>query len=339
MQRLVVVAAAGLAAFAGAGCGSDAAGLDAGARLEVAVHGLRPIDAATEGMYELWAHPRTGAPISLGTVSIAGDPTIVTVELPSGDIASMSLTVEPPGDVSSDPSASVLMAGAIGASGGRMVIEKSVTDGRPLQPEPGHHSLFTSSNNVELGYPSFENSGLWLFSISVQVNKHRTREVKLTPLLRGWLYEGWIVRDFGTPGAIWISYGKFRPDPLSLLTSRDHTGSGLFSGDEDFVNGGVEDVPGDEWTTKRIAGTFGLDLPHGLDVPLALDAVDPATGEAVWSHVITIEPAFDETEPLTTERPFALRPYRNAIGAGSAALPRKILYQDNDPYAVVRAAP
>ncbi len=307
--------------------------------MELRVTGLRSLDPATEGSYELWVHPASGDPVSAGrfTVAAAGE-AVVAFEMPVRDPLSMAITVEPPGDGDARPSSQELLNGAFRRGFARLVIEESVTDGRPLVREPGHHSLFTSSNNVELGYPSFEDAGLWLFSISVAVNEHGTREVHLTPLQRGWLYEGWIVYRQGTPDETWLSYGKFRPDPYGLLTSRDNTGSGVFSGDADYLNGGVEDVPGEEWTTTRVARHFGLDLPEGLTLPLDLDAVDAVTGEAVWHHMITIEPAFDEDEPLTAERPFMLRPYRNGVGAGGPGVPRKIIYLDNDPTGEARPA-
>ena len=323
-----------------AGCSEAPAGLAAGSRMELVVERLRPLDPAREGSYELWLYSAAGDPVSGGRFELgatdAGAPASVAFDLPVADPSRIVVTVEPLGDADGRPSPHALLGGRFDGRTARLSIAGSVTDGRPLESEPGHHSLFTTSNNVEFGYPSLEHSGLWLFSISVLVNKHRTREVKLTPLQRGWLYEGWIVYRQGTPDEVWISYGKYRPDPYGLLTSRDNTGSGPFSGDDDYVNGGVEDVPGDEWTTTRIADHFGLRLPGGLQVPLILNAVEAATGAAVWHHAITIEPAFDEDEPLTGERPFLLRPYRNAIGAGGPGVPRKILYLGNDPFGEAR---
>jgi hypothetical protein len=150
------------------------------------------------------------------------------------------------------------------------------------------------------------------------------------------MYEGWAVRDLGGDDEVWLSYGKFRPDWQGLLTSRDDTGSGPFSGDADYLNAGVEDVPGEEWNTTRVAAQLGLTLPGGLTPPLELDAVDPATGEAVWTHVITIEPSFDEGEPLLTGTPFMVRPYGNPIGAGRAGDPRRIELREEAPSGRVR---
>ncbi len=330
-----------LVALATVGCDGPA-GLVAGTNMQLTVEGLRPLDPSSEGTYELWMYPTAGAPLSAGRFRLPSDtrddePASIPFNLPLGSSARIAVTVEPPGDADGGPSSAELLSGWFDGRTARLTIEGSVTDGRPLQRAPGHHSLFTSSNNVELGYPSFENAGLWLFSISVAVNPHKTREVKLTPLSRGWLYEGWIVYRAGTANERWISYGKFRPDIHSLLTSRDNTGSGAFSGDEDFLISGVEDVPGEEWTTPRVAELLDLRMPYGFVLPLALDAVDAGTGEAVWHHAITIEPAWEENESLTTERPFVLRPYRNPIGAGGPGLPRRLVYLDNAPAAYIRA--
>lgn len=319
------------------GCDDGPTAVDAGTELELTVHGLRPLNPATEGRYELWAINSGGAATSAGRFDVGtGSETRVSFTLPIGDASTLRVTVEPPGDTDEEPSEQVLLAGALRGGAANLTILGAVTDGRPLERDPGHHSLFTTSNNVAEGYPSMENAGLWLFSISSTVNKHQSREVKLTPLRRSWFYEGWIVRHLGRSDEVWIPYGKFRPDQLGLLTSRDNTGSGFFSGDADYVNGGVEDAPGDEWTTTRVAAQLGLEVPGDLSLPLALDSVDAVTGVAEWYHVITIEPGFDEFEPPLTDQPFLLRPYRNPVGAGPPGDPREILYQDNDPSGEVR---
>ena len=300
------------------------------------ITGLRAPDPAAEGAFELWVLGSDGSATSAGRVpaDVSWDPLVLEFEVPEGGAERVVLTLEPPGDDDGAPSRYEVLAGAFDGRRARLSLEEGVTDGRPFVPEPGHHSLFTSSNNYAEGYPSAENAGVWLFSIYVAVNPHGSREVHLTPLDRAWTYEGWIVYRPGSEDETWISYGKYRPDLYGLLTSRDNTGSGPFSGDEDFRNGGVEDVPGDEWT----ANPLGLDLPEQLALPLALDALDPVTGEALWHHAITVEPAFDETEPLTTERPFMIRPYSNPIGEGRPGDPRKILYRGGNPEGTVAPA-
>lgn len=313
-----------------AGCDSSPGGVEPGTTVEMAFTDLRSLDPVTEGGYQAWAYTADGTPHSLGRFNLAPDGR-VELAVPVSGVERFAITLEPPGDSDAEPSAQELLGGRYRGAVSELTINGSITAGPPLNDEPGHHSLFTSSNNVRLGYPSFENSGLWMFSISPSKNRHGTREVMVTPLRRSWLYEGWAVHRYGTPEAVWISYGKFRPDNLQLLNSRDDTGSGPFSGDEDYRNGGIEDVPGEEWTVNK----FDLPVPGGLELPFQLDAVD-TSGQAVWTHVITIEPSFNEDEPLLSEEPFLLQPYRNPIGAGGAGVPRKILFQNNLPTGTVR---
>lgn len=318
--------------------GCDGGGLVVGSEMELVIDGLSAVDPATVGEFEVWVYLAGGEPISVGRLtdlpSELGRQTLFPFDLPVAAPVSISVTLEPPGDDNGDPSPYVVLAGQFTGDRATLTVNGQVTGGEPLEPEPGAHSLFTTSNNVRLGYPSFERSGIWMFSMRALRNKHGTREVRLTQLQPSWMYEGWIVRDFGTADELWISFGKYRPDFFGLLTSRDDTGSGPFSGDEDYLNAGVEDVPGDEYTTAVVADQLGVHIPGNLEMPILLDAVDPATGEAVWTHVITIEPAFDEDEPFYTNRPFVLRPYMNPIGEGRPSEPRVIQYvPDNVPTA------
>jgi hypothetical protein len=66
--------------------------------------------------------------------------------------------------------------------------------------------------------------------------------------------------------------------------------------------------------------------------------VDPLTGEAVWYHVITIEPAFDEGEPMYDARPFFIQPYGNPVGEGGPGDPRLINYVGGEPVGQVGPA-
>ena len=319
----------------------DSDSLAVGAPMEILLDGMSVVDAALVGHFEVWVHREDGTAISVGRLSdlpdVRGPQARLTFELPLAEPTSISVTLEPAGDRDVGPSPYVLLAGPFVDGTATLSVDGQVTEGPPFESEPGSHSLFTTSNNVLLGYPSFEESGIWMFTMRPRANKHGTREVRLTGLQPAWVYEGWIVRDYGTSDATWISFGKYRPDFFGLLTSRDDTGSGPFSGDEDYLNAGVEDVPGDEYTTDEIAEQLGFQLPGGLEAPLMLNAVDPGSGRAVWTHVITVEPAFEEDEPLYSNQPFVIRPYRNSIGAGGPELPRLIEYfPDEVPRAVAR---
>jgi hypothetical protein len=315
-------------------CDGDPAAPRAGDMLQIEFANLAgiPVDV---GHFETWVHNGRDT-VSVGRMApVEGALEPLRFEMPLDNATGAFVTIEPPSDADDRPSRAIILAGPFEAGSAQLVIEGALTDGRPLEDAPGAHSLFTTSNNVELGYPSYENAGLWLFTVVPARNRHGTREVKLTPLRSAWVYEGWIVKQ--TEPEVWISYGKFRPDELSLLRSRDDSGAGPFSGDEDFRNAGVEDVPGEEWTTARVAAQIGITLPPALALPLALDAVD-AQGNALWHHVITIEPAYDETEGPLEGRPFVVRPYENAIGPGGPGDPRTIDFNPALPRASIRNA-
>lgn len=314
---------------------SDPVELGQGTRLELSVTGVRALDPATEGSLHVWVVPATGEAVSLGRLADLPATTdgtaTLTFDLPVADAREFLVTLEPPGDLDAVPSRYHLIGGDVVGNGATLTIDGVLTNGPPLETEPGSHSLFTTSNNIAFGYPSAEDAGLWLFTLRPHHNAHGTREVRVTPLRPAWVYGGWIVWRRGTPEEIWIPYGKFRPDEGGLLSSRDDTGSGPFSGDEDYLNAGVEDVPGEEWVSDDVAELLGFELPGDLPLPLDLDAVDPVTGKAAWHHVITIEPAFDEGEPMYEARPFFIRPYGNPVGQGGPGDPRLINYVGGEP--------
>ena len=340
MRRTDIGRAAALAALVALGGCDDPAKVGLGSELEVVLEGVRPVDPA-QGTLHLWVFRGSDTVHAAPVPPVGDDGTVrMSVEVPMADPAGVLVTLESPRDADPAASPARLLSGTFRGGEARLAIEGAVTAGPPLVEEPGAHSLFTTSNNSfggTLSYPSFEDAGLWLFTLLPSRNRHGTREVRVTPLRPGWTYEGWAVHRPGTPGEVWVSYGKFRPDVTGLLSSRDDTGSGPFSGDVDYLNSGVEDVPGEEWYIDTVAVQLGLEIPGGLPLPFDLDAVDPATGEAVWHHVITIEPAFDQGEPLYTGLPFLLRPYGNPIGPGGPGDPRTIRRLDDPPRGVARA--
>jgi hypothetical protein len=169
--------------------------------------------------------------------------------------------------------------------------------------------MFTPSDNDSAGYPSHEEAGVWLFNMSPGETPQRDYYVRVTQLQRGWTYEGWMVRDLGTARAIWLSYGKFIPDWTGALNQPDDTGWGPFSGVTDYRVARLEDFPGDDW----ISNPLRLPWPSELTLPLNLREKD-AAGALRWTHVVSIEPATDRGEPITTERPFFLQPYVDAFG-------------------------
>lgn len=131
-----------------------------------------------------------------------------------------------------------------------------------------------------------------------------------------------MVRDHGAAGAIWLSYGKFIPDASGAVSGRDDTGWGPYSGVLDFRTAGEEEFPGDDWFSNPL----GFPWPSILPLPLDLREKN-GQGVGRWSHVITIEPASDRGERIGSERPFAIRPYRDAFGEGAPGIPRTITFR------------
>ncbi|MDQ4080186.1 MAG: hypothetical protein M3125_05450, partial [Gemmatimonadota bacterium] len=212
-------------------------------------------------------------------------------------------------------------------------IQGAVTQGDlELRKQPGTFTMFSPSNNSWAGYPSHEESGIWLFNVRPRDTPQNDAWVRLTQLQNGWTYEGWMVRDYGTPEAIWLSYGKFVPDQTGAVSSRDDTGWGPFSGVLDFQTAGEEEFPGDDW----ISNPLDLPFPSQLSLPLNLRETLP-NGSSRWTHVITIEPARDRGEPIGSERPFFIRPYRDPFGDGGPADPRVITFHE-ETLPIVRIA-
>ena len=299
------------------GCGSagDATGPGAtnvtSIQLAVALPALDPL---REGQYEAWVGDAVGTMHSLGRFAAGGT---LTFASPIAAVDRVEITVEPPGDADATPSAHVLLRGTLRGGTAELTYRGAITQGDlELRSQPGQFTMFTPSDNAVSGYPSHENAGVWLFNMAPAETPQRDYYVRMAQLQAGWTYEGWMVRDIDTPNAVWLSYGKFVPDWTGALDQPDDTGWGPFSGVTDFRNAGLEDFPGDDW----ISNPLGLPWRSTLSLPLDLREKD-AAGKLRWTHVITIEPAFDRGEALTTERPFFMRPYADPFGdlpAGAA---------------------
>jgi len=214
--------------------------------------------------------------------------------------------------------------GRYGAVRGGMVfvVAGALTQGLlALRTRPGQFTMFSPSDNALNGYPSNEESGVWLFNMQPRSTDQNDMWVRLTPLDAGWTYEGWMVRDIGQPNAIWLSYGKFVPDYTGAVNARDDTGWGPFSGVVDYRTDGEEEFPGDDW----ISNPLNLPFPKEIKLPLNLRETD-AAGNYRWTHVITIEPAWNRGEAIGNERPFAIRPYQDPFGGGAPGNPRTITF-------------
>lgn len=282
---------------------------------------LGKLDPAIEGHYAVWGVARSGEALRLATFA-GGDGARVTATIPSTIFDRIDVTVELPGDADAIPSPRRILTGTLSNRRASLGVVGALTIGSaPIRERPGQFTSFTPSDNGLYGYPSHEESGIWLFNMAPRETEQGDMWVRLTPLREGWVYEGWMVRDIDTPQAIWLSYGKFLPDQVGAVNTRDDTGWGYFSGVPDFRLG-EEEFPGDDW----IDNIFGHPFPSALTLPLDLRERAP-NGGSRWSHVITIEPESDRGEAIGSERPFVIRPYRDPFGDGGAGVARPITYR------------
>ncbi|MGH7698957.1 MAG: anti-sigma factor [Gemmatimonadales bacterium] len=319
----IALATAPLVALMG-GCAHDepSAPIAGATQVALALSGLRALDRASEGTYEAWAVGSDGSITSAGRFDWTLDgQTVVTS--PIRNPTDFMITVEPPGDDDAHPSPHKLLGGAFVDGVAVLDVNRYVTAGIPLEPKPGTHVLFTPSDNAELGYPSYEDAGIWVFNIG-EDQEDGSFFITLTPLTAGWTYEGWVVRDYNTAGAVWVSYGKFAPDNFRRVNRRDDTGLGPYSGQIDYRYVMPQEIvmPGDDW----LANPQSLPVPGGLTLPFDLNGNAAQGAPSRWTHVITIEPWGRNREPEMPydARPFLLQPYRNPIGEGGPEVPRVI---------------
>jgi hypothetical protein len=304
------------------GCGGDGATRStapfAASSIVLSLNNLRPLDASTEGSYQAWL-VSGGQPVSLGRFTGAAFVSLPASSMIS-DGAELWITLEAPGAASTTPSAQHLLRGAFRGGVADLSLVGAVTQGTlSLRANPGQFTMFSPSDNAADGYPSYEESGVWLFNMAPRSTQQNDMWVRLSQLDLGWTYEGWMVRDFGQPSAIWLSYGKFTPDYTGAVNSRDDTGWGPFSGVVNFKTDGEEEFPGDDW----ISNPLNLPFPKELTLPLNLRE-KTSSGASRWTHVITIEPATNRGESIGSERPFLLQPYRDPFGNGAPGEARTI---------------
>jgi Anti-sigma-K factor rskA len=306
------------------GCGSDGAFGSAAPQqpssIILSLTNLRALDPVTEGSYQAWL-VTAGQPTTLGRFAGASSVTL-PVSSRISDGTELWITVERPGSAGASPSAQRLLRGAFRNGVADLSLVGAVTQGTlTLRQRPGQFTMFSPSDNAIDGYPSYEESGVWLFNMAPRSTDQNDMWVRLSQLDPGWTYEGWMVRDIGQANAIWLSYGKFTPDYTGAVNSRDDTGWGPFSGVANYKTDGEEEFPGDDW----ISNPLNLPFPKDLTLPLNLRETT-SNGTQRWTHVITIEPAFDRGEPVGSSRPFLLQPYRDLFGMGAPGEARTITY-------------
>jgi hypothetical protein len=314
----------------GDGGGSEPIG-PAGTVLQLSLHAVSRLDPA-DGAYRVWLKDASGVAHDAGAIDVGGSSPQFTSPVP--DAVAVEITVEPPQQRATGAARQLFLRGAFRNRVAELSVVGALTRSTLLLRErPGQFTMFTPSNNHVGGYPSEEESGIWLFNMAPRETEQNDMWVRLTPLATGWTYEGWMVRDIGTPAAIWLSYGKFLPDASGAVNRRDDTGWGPFSGVVDFLTAGEEEFPGDDWISNPLAYSW----PAGLSLPLDLRE-QRADGSLRWTHVITIEPAADRGEPIGSERPFPLMLYHDSFGDAGPGMPRTITFDATRvPAGTVRA--
>jgi hypothetical protein len=289
--------------------------------LNITFTALPALDASVDGSYEAWAVDGAGHAHSLGR--FAGGASVgIPLTSAARSASEVWITVEPPGDDDTLPSNQRLLRGALRGASADLTVVGALTQGSlTLREHPGQFTMFSPSDNAVNGYPSHEDSGIWLFNMQPRQTEQNDMWVRLTQLNQGWTYEGWMVRDIDTPDAIWLSYGKFTPDNTGAVNSRDDTGWGPFSGVVDYRTDGEEEFPGDDW----ISNPLNMPFPRQLALPLDLREKN-AAGTVRWTHVITVEPSWKRGEPIGSEKPFFMRLYQDSFGDGDPGTPRTITF-------------
>lgn len=325
MRPPALAVTAAVLAGAVAACADDLpSGPPVRAGVELSLEGLPALDTVTHGPFQAWIVDAEGGLHASARFASPGTGAFsVTVPSPVSDPAHIMVSWEPSRDTVAGPSELKLLGGRFLDGAAELTVVGYLTPNLPLEPEPGVHVLgtFAALGTPEL--PQDQDAGLWFMDPRGDT-LDGSYYADLTPLTEGWMYEGWIVRDYGSPHEVWMSYGKFRPDGFRQVRFRDDTGLGPFSGKEDYERALPLEarVPGDDW----IANPLGLPLPPGVSLPLDLNGDAEAGVPSRWTHVITIEPYEERWEDPWTSRPTFLRPYRNPIGEAPPDEPRRVTF-------------
>ncbi len=263
------------------------------------------LEQLAEGSYEGWVIDDAGTPHSTGTFTLAADGQH-TFASPIDDPQMFVLTVEPPNDADAMPSDQKLLGGmivngaAVLSSLGFVTTDASAD----FQTSPGTHVLLTPTTATD----EDNDGGIWLLNPPAPGGAP-TASVTLPVLNAGWVYEGWVVYGPGTANQMAFSYGKYTPEADGTLSGRDSDAAGPFSGAPGDLQAGPP-FPGGDFVLLN-----GNAAP-GTDLPFDFNGDDAVTGDSMWMHVISIEPAFDEGEGSLNAVPFQLKPFGDPFGDG-----------------------
>jgi len=241
---------------------------------------LNPPPLAANQVFEAWVVLGSGAPISAGTFTLGSDgkmvddqgETIRFNELDLGraheGISSVFITVEPSNDTNPDPSAIVLVRGAVGDTTTvtlRNAVASGTISGRYLLSTPTDSSLAN------------ERSGVYFLTAAAAAGSPQSSGLTLPSLSDGWIYEGWVKHQDK-----FVSTGRF-----TSATGVDEThaysrvAGPAFPGEDFLIN-----APAD------LGLNFPIDLGDGssqvmVTVEPDQDGVDP-TGDQPFGQTILL---------------------------------------------------
>lgn len=271
------------------------------------------LETLSEGTYEGWVIDQAGVPHSTGTFTLAADGQHAFTS-PIDDPQMFVLTVEPPGDTDPAPSDQKLLGGAI-ADGAATLTSLGFVSAdlmADFSTSPGTHVLLTPTTATD----DDNDAGIWLLGPPAPGDAP-SATVTLPVLNPGWVYEGWVVYAPGTANQMAFSYGKYTPGTDGVLSGRDSDAAGPFSGAPGDLSAGPP-FPGSDFVALN-----GSPAPMPT-IPFDFNGDDAVTGDSMWMHVISIEPAFDEGEGSLAAVPFQLKPYGDAFGDGGPTDARTI---------------
>ena len=268
---------AGLVAVLAAACGSDPTPTPTATPTPtpptVVVVDLTGVEPLAGGYhFENWAIV-DGTPVAAGKFNIGADGTIVNLQgvpVPGGrfetgsDLSNASaivLTIEPPGDNDTVPTATHYLAGGLSGSAAQLSVGHAAALGSDFSSATGSYILATPTN----GNSSNENSGIWFLD---PTGGELMAGLQLPVLPDGWAYEGWVVID-GQP----VTTGRFtQPSGVDQAAP--------FSGTE-----AAPPFPGEDFL---VSAPSGLTFPTDIAGDTAVISVEPQPDDS--SAPFTLKP-------------------------------------------------
>lgn len=254
-------------------CDKDDEDMDDMTNLELNINGLENLGGnfAYEGWIVVDGNPKTTGTF---TVDDKGQMSQTEFSLDAEDLQNAStfvLTIEPSPDNDPAPTDVHIIAGDFNSETASLTIDHGAALNTNFSDMAGDYVLATPTN----GMMSDEHSGIWFLDNS---SGSPMASLELSPLPKGWIYEGWAVIN-GVP----VSTGTF-----SAADMADNAAP--YSG-----NMAGPPFPGED---------FLMNAPNGLSFPTNLSG-----GMAV----ISVEPV-----PDNSSGPFLLKPMASAIPQNAA---------------------